>query len=644
MKKLLLIFLTVLTASLAALADTPINESTFPDAKFRAYLLEQYPSGVITTAQFEARTKIDVSNRGIYDMKGVDRFRNLTYLECGGNYISSIDVRWLPKLYFLGLTNNWLTSIDVSQNDKLRQLYLSKNRLTTVSITNMTELQVLWLDNNSYLTSVDCSNNNLDNFLVTQCTALKTLKCQGNSNLLKIYGLESCTALTTLDCENSGINDLGNVENLENLQTLLASNIKCGGISLNGMSKLTKVKVSNCSTLHFFSCHENPALTSLDVTGCTAMVDLACWNDTKLGTITGLNTLENLKNLNCSNCNFTSLDELQDLSKLETVLCARNKLTSLSIKNKYNLVRLDCDHSPTLKKIVCSTNRNLNWIDITGNTGLTELVCPNNSAMYINGLGDCTALTKLDCRDCNINNYGLSGLENLTKLEMFIASNNNLQGEFELCNKSKLTFVRLSGNEGLTKINCSNNPLLTDLYVEDCTSLTELNAYNNKLTALDMYGCYNLESLYCYNNQLTELKLYQNRNPKLSKLYCYKNKISGDKMDALITGLPTRQASSPGEFRVIYNSGEHNVITDRQVTNAKGKNWIPKRYTGSVWAAIGSGLVGDVNGDGEVNIADVNVLIDMVLKNRSSAAADINGDGEVNIADVNVLIDMILSM
>ena len=51
----------------------------------------------------------------------------------------------------------------------------------------------------------------------------------------------------------------------------------------------------------------------------------------------------------------------------------------------------------------------------------------------------------------------------------------------------------------------------------------------------------------------------------------------------------------------------------------------------------------DVNGDSEVNIADVNTLINIVLTSAVSTTADVNGDGEVNIADVNVLIDYILS-
>ena len=54
-------------------------------------------------------------------------------------------------------------------------------------------------------------------------------------------------------------------------------------------------------------------------------------------------------------------------------------------------------------------------------------------------------------------------------------------------------------------------------------------------------------------------------------------------------------------------------------------------------------VTGDVNGDGEVNVADVNAVIDMILSGNMTAAGDVNGEGEVNIADINTLISIILS-
>lgn len=56
-----------------------------------------------------------------------------------------------------------------------------------------------------------------------------------------------------------------------------------------------------------------------------------------------------------------------------------------------------------------------------------------------------------------------------------------------------------------------------------------------------------------------------------------------------------------------------------------------------------SAIPGDVNLDGEINIADVNALIDIILSGTSNLTGDVNGDGEINIADVNAVIDIILS-
>jgi len=53
----------------------------------------------------------------------------------------------------------------------------------------------------------------------------------------------------------------------------------------------------------------------------------------------------------------------------------------------------------------------------------------------------------------------------------------------------------------------------------------------------------------------------------------------------------------------------------------------------------------DANGDGEVNIADVNAVIDGILDSdgKVNGNNDVNGDGEVNIADINAIIDHILN-
>ncbi len=61
----------------------------------------------------------------------------------------------------------------------------------------------------------------------------------------------------------------------------------------------------------------------------------------------------------------------------------------------------------------------------------------------------------------------------------------------------------------------------------------------------------------------------------------------------------------------------------------------PSRYS--------SNIEGDVNADGDVNIADVNVVVDAILSGTNNPACDVNGDGDITIADMNVLIDYILN-
>ena len=149
----------------------------------------------------------------------------------------------------------------------------------------------------------------------------------------------------------------------------------------------------------------------------------------------------------------------------------------------------------------------------------------------------------------------------------------------------------------------------------------------------------------CYGNQLTTLSV-EGCNA-LNALYCYQNKISGTGMTTLVNSLPTRSSSNKGELRAIFNDGENNSMTAAQITIARNKYWLPKKYNGSAWIEMTASLRGDVNGDGNVNVADVTALISLVLEGNATAAshpaADVNEDGVVNIGDVTTLISLVLS-
>ena len=58
---------------------------------------------------------------------------------------------------------------------------------------------------------------------------------------------------------------------------------------------------------------------------------------------------------------------------------------------------------------------------------------------------------------------------------------------------------------------------------------------------------------------------------------------------------------------------------------------------------VGREMPGDINGDGSVNISDINQIVDVILSGEFHESCDINGDGVVNISDINILIGIILN-
>ena len=64
----------------------------------------------------------------------------------------------------------------------------------------------------------------------------------------------------------------------------------------------------------------------------------------------------------------------------------------------------------------------------------------------------------------------------------------------------------------------------------------------------------------------------------------------------------------------------------------------------TVYNAVAAQKLGDINGDGEVNVTDVTALINKILglSSYSDAVCDLNADGTVNVGDVTTLINLLL--
>jgi M6 family metalloprotease-like protein len=106
---------------------------------------------------------------------------------------------------------------------------------------------------------------------------------------------------------------------------------------------------------------------------------------------------------------------------------------------------------------------------------------------------------------------------------------------------------------------------------------------------------------------------------------------AGETGKAVITNLPTN-APIMLRIKTAGSSSEYCFIDDIEISYEA--TWTPEF------------VLGDVDDDGEVNIADVTRLIDFLLApdntEINAGAADIMTDSEINIADVTALIDMLL--
>lgn len=91
----------------------------------------------------------------------------------------------------------------------------------------------------------------------------------------------------------------------------------------------------------------------------------------------------------------------------------------------------------------------------------------------------------------------------------------------------------------------------------------------------------------------------------------------------------------------------YNDNTDGSLLMHKPITRITKAQNGDISFVFMAGqgapaVPGDVNGDGMVDIADVNIVINVMLGKADNEAADVTGDKHVDIADVNAIINAML--
>ena len=470
-----------------------------------------------------------------------------------------------------------------------------------------------------------------------------------------VYAFYRCTGLTSVVIPNS-VTAIGD-RAFESCYRLTSANIpnsvtSIGAEAFHGCTGLTSIDIPNSVTAIGNSAFENcSGLTSIDipnsVTNIGAKVFKKCTGLTNIGIPNSVKAIGIEAFWGCSG--LTSIDIPNSVTAIGNqafYLCygltsivvesgnprydSRDNCNAL-IETANNKLIVGCNNTTIPNSVTeigeyalawCSGLTNIvipNSVTAIGEgtfrgcTGLTSIVIPNSvTTIGYQAFLDCTGLTSIDISNSvtEIGYGAFFGCSGLTSIVVESSnkrydSRNNCNAIIETAN-NKLIF-------GSNKAIIPNSVTAIGGYAfAEFTGLTSI-IIPNSVTSFGPYAfayCPGLKDVYCYIADLSRVSTFYFE----PSFYLEDDDYSG---------------------RTLH------VLKGMANTYKTDVNWFP--YFSRIVDDLKPGILPyDVNGDGEINIADVNALIDIILGgNDSTSLADVNGDGEINLADVNSLIDHI---
>ena len=223
-------------------AKIEIDELNFPDDNFRAWLLTQEygEDGILTDAEIVTVKIINVNDKNIQSLKGIEYFSELIRLECNNNQLTTLDLSECTELLRLQCNNNQLTSLDVSQNTALTELQCNDNQLILLNVLGCTSLMRLYCSNNK-LTALDVSGCNELTYLLCSNNQLKELNVS-DSRLSKIECFQNQIKGAAMDALVESLQSLGGqlyVISNENEQNIMTTNQVETALAKNWVSYYT---------------------------------------------------------------------------------------------------------------------------------------------------------------------------------------------------------------------------------------------------------------------------------------------------------------------------------------------------------------------------------------------------------------------
>lgn len=548
-----------------------IDETNFPDANFRNYLLTDETSdqikgygkdGLFTNSEISNIIIMIMGGKKISSIEGIAYFKELQYLYCYVNSLTSVDISKNAKIKDFRCQNNKLVELDVSNKNSLEILYCGNNVLETLHLP----------ENNTVLKLLDCSKNKLATLDVRQYVNLDKLYC-GNNQLMEL-NLTKNTQLSILSCEANHILslDLSKNEKLTNATgTLQTRNIIMTNYEDTWKSDpLCDYVISNILNTNITYDNEAKQFISSSTSNVTSQFNTKCNIGTGNVVLTLSGTLSFEYGVEINKTNFPDTNFRNYLLMDETVDqingYGKDKFLSASELNSIRKIYVNGKSISNLEGIkffnalqtlYCYSNT-LTSIDVTRNKELVDFRCQNNDLTTL----DVKANTKLENLFCDSNK--------LSTLDV----SKNMQLKMVNCSDNKLSILDIENHIYLTNLYCNNNPI-TQLKIQGNTALSILNVENCKLASINVSDSKELKDFNCNDNQLTKLDVTENK--KLTGLYCRNNKIMELNLDnnLELVGL-----------NVYGNQIVHlNVLSTKIVSLNGGKQTrkIPMYYSRGVW-------------------------------------------------------------
>jgi Leucine-rich repeat (LRR) protein len=447
----------------------------FPDAKFKAKLLEANSRNKIARDLMNNYFKIDANGDGeiqesealqvsYLDLKnsmissiiGIKSFGNIKMISCSNNQLSSLNLNSLVNITHLDCSYNQLTLLDVSGLTNLQDLNFGNNQITSFDASTLTnvisfacnfnQLTALNIINSPNLLFLSCTDNQLTNLNLINLSNLKSIYC--SNNLLASINVNTFSKLEVLSCSYNILSSL-DLNGLTNLQNLYCFNNLLTGLDTTGLNSLkeiicyhnqmTSIKVVGLSNLNRLECYNN-LLTSLDLTGSINNLGILAFTNNAINI--DVSRMTNLNYLDCGNTTVADLD-VTKLIKLKYLMCRGNQLTSLNLTGLTKIEFLEC------------SDNNLTNIDLSSLKDLRILRCDGNKINSLN----LTGLTNLEGIDCNDNNFSSLDASDLKKLTALNCNNNTLMASIYLKNGSNETSLYLSNTPNLKYICVDENQI-----------------------------------------------------------------------------------------------------------------------------------------------------------------------------------------